>query len=148
MRTRHRWDKIARNVAFEFLIIVSVVLVIVLSPVIIPLAVLSHSFYRKRLIAAARAFRCLSCSAVLGAESIRLADVAWDAYMRQLRETRLGIIFRVVRFFHAICPACGAYYAFLERERSFVVASLGGTKSPPAPSNSRATERLSSGKPG
>jgi hypothetical protein len=103
---------------------------IVLLPAIVPVVALSHSIYRKRLRSAARAFRCLSCSAVLGLESIRLADAAWDAHMRDLGEKYPASKFRVVRHIHAMCPACGARYAFLERERTFVPAS--DPVSPPA----------------
>jgi hypothetical protein len=43
--------------------------------------------------------------------------------MAELREKHPGSRIRVVRYFHAICPACGAHYAFLERERTFVPVS-------------------------
>jgi hypothetical protein len=103
-------------------VIVLTVLLIVLLPAIIPLVGLSHSVYRRRLIAAARALACLSCGAVLGLESIRLADAAWDAHTRELRVKHPTIRFRVVLRVHAICPVCGAQYTFLERDTALVPA--------------------------
>jgi hypothetical protein len=121
---RHDWSGIARHVLFASTVTVLIVLLIVLLPVIIPLAEWSHSVYRKRLIAAARSLACLSCGAVLGLESIRLADAACEERMRELRVKHPAIRFRVVQHIHAICPVCGAQYTFLERERALVPTLL------------------------
>jgi hypothetical protein len=92
-------------------------------PVIIPVVVLLDLAYRKRLRATACAFACLSCGGILGLESIRLADAAWGEHLRELREKYPSTRFRMVRHVHAICPACGARYAFLERERTFAATT-------------------------
>jgi hypothetical protein len=119
---------IAHRILFAFTVIVSMVLLILLLPAIVPVVGLSHRLYRKRLRAAARALACLSCGVVLGLESVRLADAAWDGHMRELRAKHPTIRFRVVRRVHAICPECDAHYTFLERDRASVLASM----SPPA----------------
>jgi hypothetical protein len=93
---------------------------LVFLPVIIPVVALLDLAYRKRLRAAACAFVCLSCGGILGLESIRLADAAWEEHMRELRAKYPSIRFRLVRHVHAICPRCGVRYAFLARQRTFV----------------------------
>jgi hypothetical protein len=112
--TRQRRN--TRRIATIFLAIVLTVFL----PVIIPVVALFDRAYRARLRAAACAFTCLSCGGILGLESIRLADVAWDEHLRELREKHPLIRFRIVRHVRAICPACGVRYAFLEHERTFV----------------------------
>jgi hypothetical protein len=124
MARHYDWSGTARRILFASTVTVLMVLLIVLLPVIIPLVGVSHSVYRKRLIAAARALACLSCGAVLGLESIRLADAACEEHMRELRAKHPAIRFRVVRHVHAICPVCGAQYTFLEREKAFVPVLL------------------------
>jgi len=101
------------------LIFLATVLLVYL-PAIIPVVALLDLAYRKRLKAAGCAFACLSCRGILGFESIRLADTAWAEHMRELGAKYPSTRFRLVRHLHAICPRCGARYAFLERERTFV----------------------------
>jgi hypothetical protein len=122
MLMHHEWSRTARRILFACTVSVSLVLLIVLLPAIIALVGLSHGLCRKRLIAAARAVACLSCGAVLGLASIRLADVAWDGHMRELRAKHSASRFRVVRRVHAICPVCRAQYTFLERDTALVPA--------------------------
>jgi hypothetical protein len=104
--------------AIAIIFVVTVLLVFL--PVIIPVVALLHLAYRKRLRATACVFACLSCGGILGLESIRLADAAWDEHIRELRAKHPSIRFRLVRHLHAICPRCGVRYTFLERERTFV----------------------------
>jgi hypothetical protein len=96
------------------------IVLMVFLPVIIPVVALLDRAYRKRLRAAAGVFACLSCGRILGLESIRLADAAWDEHMRDLRAKYPSTRFRLVRHVHAICLGCGVHYAFLEHERTFV----------------------------
>ena len=117
-----------RRIATIFLVIV----LLVLLPVIIPVVALLEFAYRKRLRTAACAFTCLSCGGILGLESIRLGDAAWAEHLRELREKYPPTRFRLVRHVHAICPACGARYAFSERERTFVRTRADGATSGPA----------------
>ena len=112
---RRKWDGVVLGIATIGLLI----LLIVLLPMIIPVVALLDFIYRKRLKAAACTFACLSCGGILGLESIRLADETWAKRLRELQEKSPGIRFRLVRHLHAICPACGACYAFLKGERTF-----------------------------
>jgi hypothetical protein len=111
------WSAAASGIALVFL----AVGLVVLSPVIVFLVVpFVVRRYRKRLEFAACAFRCRSCGGILGLESLRLADNAWRAYFQRRLEEHYRV--RVVRHLHAICPACGVRYTFVERERTFVPA--------------------------
>jgi len=105
-----------QGIAIIFLAIALVVFL----PVIFPVVALLDRAYLKRMRAAAGAFTCLSCGSILGLESIRLADGAWSEHLRGLEAKYPWTRFRLVRHVHAICPACGARYTFLERERTFV----------------------------
>jgi hypothetical protein len=111
-----------QRIATIFLAIV----LLVFLPVIIPVVALLDFAYRKRLRTTACAFACLSCGGILGLESIRLADAAWAEHLRELQEKYPAARFRLVRHVHAICPACGVRYAFLERERTFVQTGADG----------------------
>lgn len=113
-KTQKRGDM--RSIAVIFLAIISLVFL----PVIIPVVALLDLAYRNRLKTAACACACLSCGRILALESTRLADAAWEKRIRELLEKSPGIRFRLVRHLQAICPTCGACYAFLERERTFV----------------------------
>jgi hypothetical protein len=118
MRRRRGWSAALNGIALAFLAIIFVVL----SPVIVFLVLPFVQFaYRKRLETAAHRFACLSCGRILGLESLRLADAAWGEHLRKLLENHHRVL-RMVRHLHAICPACGARYAFVERERTFVPA--------------------------
>jgi hypothetical protein len=119
MRRRRGWRATARTIA----IILALIIFVILSPAIIFLVLpWTLRSYHKRLEAAAGGFACLSCSRILGLESLQLADAAWRAYFNKLHEENPGCRIRVQRYVHAICPACGTRYTFLERERAFVKA--------------------------
>jgi len=113
-------------------IILLAIILVVFLPVIIPVVALLDRAYRRRMRAAACAFTCLSCGSILGLESIRLADAAWSEHLRGLQAKYPWTRFRLVRRVHAICPACGARYTFLERERTFVRTRADGATSGPA----------------
>jgi hypothetical protein len=112
---RSGWSATANGIALVFLAIIFVALSPVFAFLVLPFV---EGAYRKRLEAAACAFECRCCGQVLGLESLRLADAAWREHCRELRENHRRI--RRVRHLHAICPACGAHYTFVERERTFV----------------------------
>jgi hypothetical protein len=96
---------------------------IVLSPVIIPVVALLHRAYRRRLAAVACTFACLSCGRMLGPDAAALADAEWEATRQQRQEDgprlwRGGR--RMVRDLDAICPSCGARYAYSDATRTLV----------------------------
>jgi hypothetical protein len=117
MRRRRGWRAKADLTVAIFMAVIFVVFFPVIVFVVLPLA---ERNYRKRLEAAARAFACLSCGRILGFEAIQLGDAAWRAYLSELRDKYPSRRFRLVRHLHAVCPACGAHYTFVERERTFV----------------------------
>jgi hypothetical protein len=95
---------------------------LLLVPVLLPIGLVLHGTHRHRVRSAAGRFRCPGCGRVLGREAVRLADVAWDRRMREKREQHPDVRFRVLRDVHAICPACGRRYRFIENGRTFVDA--------------------------
>jgi hypothetical protein len=100
------------------------ILFLVLSPVLIPIALLLHSRDQKRMRSLVETFACLSCGRILGADALRLADERWAKHLNDLARhyEGAGIRYRVVRNFDAICPHCGAYHAFIPKQRTFVLA--------------------------
>jgi hypothetical protein len=94
--------------------------VVLLLPVLIPVAMLLHRKYECVLRRTAEGFVCLSCREVLGVASVRRADDAWVAYMARLRREHPGVLFRLLRLTHAICVHCGQEYTYREKERTFV----------------------------
>jgi uncharacterized membrane protein YbhN (UPF0104 family) len=117
MRRHRGWKAAANTIASVCLAIIFVVLSPVIIFLVLPLVMAAH---RRRLQAAARAFECLSCGGILGPESLRLADAAWREHFRKLLEKHHRI--RLLRYLHAICPACSARYTFVEHDRTFVPA--------------------------
>jgi hypothetical protein len=115
---RHRgWRATANGILVLFLALIFVALSPVIIFVVLPII---QRIYRKRLEAVAGAFACLSCGGLLGHASLRLADAAWREHVRDLLAKYHRI--RLVRHVHAICPACGARYMFVEHEKTFVPA--------------------------
>jgi hypothetical protein len=111
-----------QRIGIAFLVIVLMLLSPVLIPFAIVIAAVSHKRYLRRLHAAAGQFACPACGEILGAEAIRLADAACGEYMQQFYER--GVRPRVVRRLHAICARCGARYTFMEAERTFVACPV------------------------
>jgi hypothetical protein len=93
--------------------------VILLLPLILPVAFVLHAIYLHRLRSAASRFACIACGQVLGKESLRLADAEWAKRMQEMRIKYPGVMLRVVRDVHAICSKCGKQYRFLEQTRRF-----------------------------
>src|SRR5262245_31241846 len=92
---------------------------VILSPLMVPTALILHGVYLRRLRAAADQFKCFECGQILGRKSIELADGEWARRMREYTDQHPGIRIRVVRNLHAICPNCGRQYQFDEKTRSF-----------------------------
>ena len=87
-------------------------------PVTFPIAMFQHQRGLKRMRAAAETFACTQCDAVLGTQALQLADARWAEIMRQHRQEFFHA--RFVRDLHALCPACGAAYAYDEKRAAFV----------------------------
>ena len=76
---------------------------ILLLPLILPVAFALHAIYLHRLRSAASRLVYTSCGQVLGRESLQLADTEWAKRMQEMRIKYPGIKFRVVRLVPAIC---------------------------------------------
>ena len=102
-----------------------VIVVFLFFPLWFPLLIISVKRDERRLRQVAESFACLKCGAVLGVAGIELANQAVAAAMDELRRQHPDCRFRVVRTLHAICPACGTRYTFLENERTFAIEQPG-----------------------
>jgi hypothetical protein len=99
----------------------TVLLLLVCLPVIIPAFIVLEAVQKRRLRRAARSFTCLNCGKLLGANAVAVADAEWSRYVRELMRQHPGVKLRLVRTVDAICPGCGACYMFRESERTFVM---------------------------
>jgi hypothetical protein len=77
------------------------VILLISLPVILPFVFIKLSIDRRRMLKTAESFHCTSCGAVLGKESLQLADEEWAKHMQQLRQDHPGVKFRIIRTFHA-----------------------------------------------
>lgn len=89
-------------------------------PVIVPIAVVSQLLHVRRLRAAAQKSRCPVCGGTLGAAALALADAAWRAYVIELHRLSPGVKLRLIRWYHAICPACGQQLRYDLPSKSFI----------------------------
>jgi transcription elongation factor Elf1 len=109
------------------------IVVVILLPVLLPIALFLHSRDEKRMRALAETFRCLRCGLVLGADALKLADEAWANYVAKLdggagdateptRDWSKLYRRRIVKLYDAICPHCGAYHSYAAKQRTFILA--------------------------
>ena len=97
-----------------------IVAFVLLLPVIVPLGLAMYCRDRLRLRSAARRFVCLDCGNRLGTAAIRRADVEWGRYVDDRHRRYPDVKFRLRRRLHAVCPACGRRYQYVEKARTFV----------------------------
>ena len=93
---------------------------IIAIPVIIPIAVVLQFLRVRRLRIAANKSVCPMCGSYLGTAALTLADAAWRAYVVELHRLSPGAKLRLVRLFHAICPACGQQLRYDLPSKSFI----------------------------
>ena len=107
------------------------VVAVMLSPILLPVALIFHAADAKRMRALAETFPCLKCGRILGADSLRITDEAWAEYLAEVTRNSIGAIrSRLVKYIDAICPHCGAHHKFTPKQRSFVSAHTGSRKPP------------------
>ncbi len=94
---------------------------LLLSPVILPFALITGALTGRRRKRDAEEFDCVQCGSVLGQSAIDKADEYWRDHVRDLRQRFPGIRFRLVRKVWAICDTCGARYNYRTEERTFVL---------------------------
>lgn len=68
----------------------------------------------------ARKLPCRRCQAVLGEESVALADALWERHMQRLFESKQVGKQRIVRNLDAVCPKCGQRYRLEQDASTFV----------------------------
>ncbi len=103
----------------SFLLIAA--LVVIASPVLIPVAFALHARDRRAMLAIAERTQCKLCGATLGAASLEQADREWAEHVAALHRDRPGIRFRLVRCLWAICAACGGRHGFNAERRLFTL---------------------------
>ena len=116
MQNRRR-RRIAESVEITLLVFGFVLFM----PLWIPASFVIQAIYYRRLRKAANSFACVRCGKVLGVEALAQADEAWSEHVRELMRLHPGVMFRLVRTVHAICPGCGTKYTFREHAHTFVV---------------------------
>ncbi|QPF82680.1 hypothetical protein IC762_23415 [Bradyrhizobium genosp. L] len=90
-------------------------------PVALPCAWISHGLRQRRLRAAAQAQHCPSCGHELGLAALHAADAYFSALRAEQFKANPGVRLRLAaREIDAICTACGAHLRFVEASRSFV----------------------------
>ena len=98
----------------------SVLMILVSMPIMIPVALVQHTFVERRKRRRAAASRCERCTTVLGPLGLALADAHWNAYVAKLHKEHPNVQFRLKRTVWAICPACGQAYDYDEAINDFV----------------------------
>jgi hypothetical protein len=97
---------------------VMIVLTVLLLPVLVPAGFVGLAIHNRRKRKAAQAFACVECCGPLGHRSITLADKIWADYVRDVRKQNPTATYRMVQPADAVCPACGATYAFDDGRRT------------------------------
>lgn len=116
--------KFKSGVLFPAVFLTFAIAFILLSPVLVPIGLLSYARDQKHMYATAEGFRCLGCGVVLGKFSIQRAEDEWGKYMDELHRQNPGHRFRVKRTVHAICAECGKQYRFSEKTSSFIESQM------------------------
>jgi hypothetical protein len=95
--------------------------VLVAMPILLPMAIAYHVVERRRMRKAGARFSCVRCGAILGPRALDLADQAERERAEEMRRQHPFFAYRTICTCHAICPACGTRYAYLEHERTYVL---------------------------
>jgi hypothetical protein len=95
------------------------IIVLILLPIIFPLAIIDLNIRDRQKKASADKFKCIECSMILGNLGIQLAETKFLEYVNQLHEENPGWRFRIVMNIHAICSNCQVKYTYLEKEQTF-----------------------------
>jgi len=89
-------------------------------PILVPVGIVTHSLYRRRLLRDAASFPCAECKRPLGKASVIRADEEWRQHVAELHRKHPGVKFRLCRTIHAICCHCSFRYTYKEKKRRFV----------------------------
>jgi predicted RNA-binding Zn-ribbon protein involved in translation (DUF1610 family) len=99
-----------------------IITMLVLFPVIIPIALTIDYFESHQKQQAAARFPCTNCGKLLGATSIKLADTEQYEFMQRLMRENSGRRIRpATRTVYAICSNCGTKFTYLNKARLFKI---------------------------
>jgi hypothetical protein len=119
------------------MVILLAVVMVLLLPIIIPLAAFLVARDNRRMRRKALETKCLKCGHCLGDAAIERGEVAWRERMSDLHSgAEWGIRRRrIVRDIHAVCTNCGAAYQYVTQTAEFVLAPRRAVaaNAPPAP---------------
>jgi hypothetical protein len=92
--------------------LIAAVVLLLLSPIIIPIAEWLHARVRRRMRAMAQNTPCERCGMTLGPASLDRADQEWAEHIAARRRENPGLRMRLHRRIRAICTACDARYGY------------------------------------
>ena len=125
---RHTFRKCLRQVG-RFArwcgLLLLITLVMLLSPIIIPLGIMSYRAEQRRSGTFAARFRCLVCGDIIGTSAVYLAGDFRAEQMKKWQEENPGVRLDVEHLVDAICPHCGQHYSFSKEEYSFILLDEG-----------------------
>jgi len=110
LRKTFRWR--LKKVAAGTGICLLAALLLVASPILIPIALIGSYFADRRKWRVAGRAPCAKCGRVLGIKSLELSDQRAAEYGAEQQRLHPGVKFRLVRTVFAICTACGAEYGY------------------------------------
>lgn len=97
-------------------------LLLIALPVILPFLVLDQRRTRRRQLLALAGQPCAVCGSSLDHRALELADATWASRVAAMRAEHPHAMFRLARRLHAVCPACGAEYEWVEARKLFEAA--------------------------
>jgi hypothetical protein len=117
-----------------------VLIILLASPVAIPIAIVSWIRDHRRMRAVAEQTHCEHCGATLGAASLQRADAEWSKRAAARLHAWPDIRMRMVRKLWAICAACGAEYDYDFASR--IYHRVAGSDEPGRPDNVPASSQM------
>ncbi len=105
-----------RNWLHELFIFFVMAGTVLLLPILLPVAIVSNSRERRRLLATVRRFTCLDCDTPLDAGAVRVADEEHQGRINDL--IAKGFRPRIVRTCVAICTKCGVRHSLDKEART------------------------------
>ena len=98
------------------------ILLLLTSPVWIPVLKVSSIIDKRRQRKAAMLFACVNCGKILGSEALKLADKTEAETVSEFQRQHPDVkFFRRRRTLDAICTACGMRYTFRKDTQTFVI---------------------------
>lgn len=117
-----RRRRMIREAPFIALMIAAVPLIVLTSPITLPVLAASEALRKRRMRSVADTTACQQCGELLTREAIKLADLKVAAEFAEMRAEFPHSRFRLAdRKMWAICPTCGATYDWNKRDKMFLL---------------------------